>query len=286
MASVILWGWDSVNSTFAKVLVDASGHLQVDTLSSALPTGAATLAKQTDQLTKLNSIITLLAGGLPAALDTLALKVREQGTPQVICTGYDGAAQQKLLVESAANPNLRAKLYDGASGIDSGDMWTEPSKTARGLDVISLLFGHDVPTNAPYRLLTDYHTDNLYPYKALIVNSKLFAWDGSGSDRLRCYTGGILKVARAEAGLSSSGILTGDTAVKSSAGKVYWITIAGLVAVNIELNDSVDDSGTDLWGVFLAANSYFHINFDPPLEFTNGIWVDISAGVRVTVGYI
>lgn len=37
---VLVWGWDGTN--WVPVLVDAAGNLQVDVVSSALPTGAAT----------------------------------------------------------------------------------------------------------------------------------------------------------------------------------------------------------------------------------------------------
>jgi len=105
--------------------------------------------------------------------------------------------------------------------------------------------------------------------------------------RLVAYAGGILKTARAEAGLLNSGVLSADKAIKSSAGKVYWLTVSDTAALAMELNDSVDDSGDDLWGFDLPADGYAHFIFDPPLEFATGIWLDVStATCKVTVGYL
>lgn len=90
-----------------------------------------------------------------------------------------------------------------------------------------------------------------------------------------------------ETGLQSSGVLTSDTAVKAVAGKVYWVTISGDTTTKIQLNDSTDDSGTDKWSYRVQANGNAHIIFDPPLEFSTGIYLDMPAGEAETiVGYI
>ena len=89
-----------------------------------------------------------------------------------------------------------------------------------------------------------------------------------------------------ETGLSYSGLKTADAAIKSSPGKVYWLTISDASASAIELNDSTDDGGTDIWGLILTTNCYMHINFDPPLEFATGIFLDVSTGTPdVYIGY-
>lgn len=102
MPGAYLWAWDSVSGAFKKVLVDASGHLQTDVLSTALPTGAATEITLDLVRAELDGIETLLAGGLPAALDTLALKVREQGEPIAKLKGYDstGEVWRNVLVDA------------------------------------------------------------------------------------------------------------------------------------------------------------------------------------------
>ena len=87
--------------------------------------------------------------------------------------------------------------------------------------------------------------------------------------------------------LKNSGVLSGDTLIKSGGGYVYWLTISDTAALSIELNDSTDDSGTDLWSINLPADGYGHFIFDPPINFSAGIYLDVSTGTcKVTVGYI
>jgi len=95
-------------------------------------------------------------------------------------------------------------------------------------------------------------------------------------------------IRQTEYGLLSSGVLAADTAVKSSAGKVYWLTISDATAnVAVELNDSTDNTGTDVWALDLPSAGYGHFIFDPPLEFANGIYLDVSTiTCKVTIGYI
>lgn len=97
----------------------------------------------------------------------------------------------------------------------------------------------------------------------------------------------LLRVVRTGAGLLSSGVLSADKAIKEAAGAVYWLTVSDTAALAIELNDSIDDSGDDLWGFDLPADGYAHFIFDPPIEFDTGIWLDVStATCKVTVGYL
>ena len=93
---------------------------------------------------------------------------------------------------------------------------------------------------------------------------------------------------RTETGLLSSGLKTADVAIKSTPGKVYWVTMSDTEAGDqIQLNNSTDDSGTDLWQLKLPATTHAHIIFDPPLEFDTGIFLDVPAGTPdVIVGYV
>lgn len=89
-----------------------------------------------------------------------------------------------------------------------------------------------------------------------------------------------------ETGLLFSGLKTADAAIKTAPGKVYWLTISDASASAIQLNDSTDDTGTDLWGLILTTNVFHHFNFDPPIEFATGIWLDVSTGTPdVYIGY-
>ena len=89
---VKLWIW--TGSAWIEALSDASGHLQVDILSSALPTGAATEAKQDTLIGHVDGLEGLLGAGLPVALDTLSLKVKEQSP----LSGFATSAKQDTMI--------------------------------------------------------------------------------------------------------------------------------------------------------------------------------------------
>lgn len=85
----------------------------------------------------------------------------------------------------------------------------------------------------------------------------------------------------------SSGVKTGDIAIKASEGAVYWITVAATAAGVVGLADSLTDSATYVWQVTLPTDGYVHAVLDPALHFGTGIWLDVASGtVVVTIGYI
>ena len=92
--------------------------------------------------------------------------------------------------------------------------------------------------------------------------------------------------ARSKCTLLNSDVLAADTSVKGSAGEVYWMTISDTAALAIELNDSINNTGTDKWALDLPAAGYGHFIFDPPIECAAGIYLDVSTGTcKVTVGF-
>lgn len=96
-----------------------------------------------------------------------------------------------------------------------------------------------------------------------------------------------VRTAREGVGLLNSGVLQADKAIEEAASKVYWLTVSDTAALAIELNDSLDNSGTDLWGIDLPADGYGHFIFDPPIEFSAGIYLNVSTTTcKVTVGYL
>lgn len=87
----------------------------------------------------------------------------------------------------------------------------------------------------------------------------------------------------------SSGVLAADTAVKEESGVVFWITVEDAADLEIELNDSTDNSGTDLWAMTLDVDvvNFGHFVFDPPLYFGTGIYLDVSTTTcQVIIGYV
>ena len=81
-------------------------------------------------------------------------------------------------------------------------------------------------------------------------------------------------------------VLSGGTAVKSGAGVVHWISVSDTADLAIELNDSTDNSGTDLWGIKFNADSIAHFEFKPAIYFATGIYCDVSTtSCVITIGY-
>lgn len=89
--------------------------------------------------------------------------------------------------------------------------------------------------------------------------------------------------------ITAPAIVTSDTAVKSTPGKVHWILAsAGATGGAFQINDSTDDSGTDLISGVVGASTGPHLlNFDPPVEFGTGIYADVpGTNVTLTIGYV
>lgn len=206
---------------------------------------------------------------------------------KAVLYGYDGTTLSRLKVEDSTNPNLRAALYYGAGQIFATNTYGVIAYANYGLFVHAALRVFDGSTFSRIDGGALNVDDEPATDIGVAARSCLYGFDGTAWDRLRTYGTGILKVARAECGLSNSGVLSGDTAVKGSAGKVFWITVSDTAALSIELNDSTDDGGTDLWAIDIPANGYCHFIFDPPIEFSNGIYLDVStATCKVTIGYL
>ncbi len=86
----------------------------------------------------------------------------------------------------------------------------------------------------------------------------------------------------------SSGVKTTDTALKDGSSEIHWITVSDTTAASqIQINDSYDDSGTDIWTIELPQNGYAHCTFPAPLFCGTGIYLDIPTGApSVVIGYI
>lgn len=91
-----------------------------------------------------------------------------------------------------------------------------------------------------------------------------------------------------ETKVQSTAIVTSDTAVKTSSARVFWVTAsAGATGGAWQLNNSTDDSGTDLFSAVSPANSIVHILLDPPLAFPTALFADIpGSNITLTIGYI
>lgn len=86
----------------------------------------------------------------------------------------------------------------------------------------------------------------------------------------------------------TTSIDTADGAVKTAAGTVYWVLVsAGATGGAWQLNDSADDTGTDLVSGVAPANSMTFLDFaDAPLSFGIGIYADIpGTNITITTGF-
>lgn len=108
-------------------LIDALGHLQVDVVSAALGTGGAT--ETTLLLIKgyVDTLETLLSGGLPAALDTGALKTKEQ-TP---LTGFATSANQTTMITAL---QLIDDLRNALGSVNTDDLQVDVKTSALPTD--------------------------------------------------------------------------------------------------------------------------------------------------------
>ena len=84
-------------------------------------------------------------------------------------------------------------------------------------------------------------------------------------------------------------VVTSDTTIKSTSGRVWWITISNSHATDSTQVELADDT-TDRWGVNVEAVDRIglpvHTEFDPPIGFDTSILIDISNGtVKATVGW-
>lgn len=85
-------------------------------------------------------------------------------------------------------------------------------------------------------------------------------------------------------------VVTSDTTLKSTPGKIWWISVNNSHATDnaaIELSDSSTDRwATVLPGLDTPATSHVHVSFDPPIACDTSILVDITGGtVAATVAF-
>lgn len=106
--------WDSVNEDWYAVLGDADGHIHLDVLTSALPTGAATAAKQDTAITALEKLDDLQGALADVGADELRVNIISIPTTTVIpdtdekIVGYGGVIGENVSDEnlSSGNSNL------------------------------------------------------------------------------------------------------------------------------------------------------------------------------------
>lgn len=119
--------------TYRVPLIDSSGHLQVDVLSSALPSGAATAAKQDTMITALQLIDDLRGALLTVSTDYLRVVLNLPGmaSPNLIYNGVVTVAnagtrvqftdQSCIGVSIKADKGNTGNLYLGNSSVEAAN---------------------------------------------------------------------------------------------------------------------------------------------------------------------
>ena len=91
--------------------------------------------------------------------------------------------------------------------------------------------------------------------------------------------------------VSNTSILTSDGQAPSYPAKVYWVLVSAAATGGAwQINDSTDDSGTDVLSGVQAANTSQFIRLGAESEgaliCTSGIYVDIpGSNITITVGH-
>jgi len=187
---------------------------------------------------------------------------------------WNGSEWVKVIGESVANPNLRARLYAGANPITEGlasAISIDPADF-RGLDVRNVMYLWR--SAAVLYLLKDALALGDADTGAHTLPVGLWGFNGANWDRLRTYLTGILKVARAET--------DAVTVRKTAAGAVvagdhylYWVACSpDSPGAEWELTDAIAGGGAVVYDHFDPDKHSEHLNFDPPMHFTTGIWIE------------
>lgn len=252
-----IWGWDEVDlpliSQWRKIHVNAVGDVQVDVGSSALPLGAASAA---------NQVIT------NADLTTL---IAEQGR----CYGWDGDTWEKMLFEDTTYHNLRVKLYDGADGIFTYPInaYDIAYAATPALATFSKILLHGSAAvgsvvKQPIRIL-----DNDTGYYSLPVF--LWGYNGANWDRLRTYGTGILAVAKGAIQPTRTRVTATGRVGVAGAKTLFWIACSpDDPGGEWEITDADAGGGDVVYDHFDQDRSSEQLDFNPPMEFATGIWVE------------
>lgn len=191
------------------------------------------------------------------------------------CYGWDTANWLPLRFEAAGIPNLRTKLYDGANGIEG---------VAQSISFYNP--GADWGLQTSSKLMLYQSVTALTAWRHAGVESDastgtsmapvgLWGWNGGSFDRLRTYGTGVLTVAKgAIAPTRIRMTATGRVGV-AGAKKLFWLACSpDGPSAEWEITDADAGGGAVVYDHFDADKHSDHIDFNPPMEFTTGIWVE------------
>ena len=80
-------------------------------------------------------------------------------------------------------------------------------------------------------------------------------------------------------------VVTADTTLKSTSGRVWWISVSNSHATATAAIELSDGASPDRWACVLGdvdgASSQKDVIFDPPIQFNTDIRIDITGGTVV-----
>ena len=210
--SVLVYGFDGASNQ--KIATDANGHLQVDVLSSALPSGAATEATLTDIETNTDSLA-VVGGGTEATAVRVTLANDSTGLLSVDDNGGSLTVDNAGLTELAAAIN--SSKVDVNISSDGAGLATQTTLAAVETDTGSI----DTKLTTTNSKLTDIETNtdslagltkttvssdtgldvNIIGGVALDVNLSnanddvlIYGFDGSSNQKIKTDSSGNLQV--------------------------------------------------------------------------------------------
>jgi len=193
--------------------------------------------------------------------------------------GYDGANWQTLLIESAAQKNLRVALYKGGSEANIGAGSAAFGYGNIGLQTFAALYADDGANLSRVGMLLAGADAVLNTLNTLGAASMLYGFNGATWDRLRTHAGGVLKVEKA----AISATLVRKTVVGSvvaGAHVLHQICINPSAAnAVVEFTDAIIAAQPIVWDMFFASRETHHFIFDPPIPFTDGIYLETLTGI-------
>ena len=189
--------------------------------------------------------------------------------------GWDVAANQwrKVLVD--AQGNVRAMLYDGVNPIDSELLSaTSIADALRGLVVNSALrLSHAGGNNwTEWRAAVDMGDANPGVFLAPVTP---MGYNGATWDRLRTDGLGVLKVSKGDIQPARIRMTATGRVGVAGAKKLFWIACSpDSPAAEWEISDSDVGGAAIEYDHFDSDKHSEHIDFNPPVEFATGIWVE------------
>jgi hypothetical protein len=203
---VSMVGWDGTD--FHILTIDPPGHLQIDVLSNALPTGAATAANQLTEITALQLIDDLRAALHSVNTDELQVNVEDSVLP----TGAATAANQVTEITDLETMMLYDRglskvvnivsLVLAAHGVTTRYTYTVPANHRALLE--SICIRTDTPSAGTYVLVYCYIDSTLVT--ALFVEST----DTTYKSRMLNWSGEVWMTAGTELIIATLSTSVGD----------------------------------------------------------------------------